>query len=303
MLRRAMGLKQEPFAKKIGISRTYLSQIETGREPSPTLRDTILKLEKEWRAAENSDSIGVSEAESAPIESERAESSMVRETPPSYGGARAKLKAARLAKFPNLKDFCKATGYTELIYRQIEDGSSNMSRKMAEKVAKVLDLDVSDLLDGSDHPPANGLHHGTVGETPELKMPPGQKARFVPLLSMAQCGRMMAYDDSAYDHSGFIALNPKDGKAFALTLAGDSMIPDIRPGDTALVYPSFPPKNGGVVIARLNDDHGGDVMLKLYQQSGNNVTLSSYNPAFPPMTFQRSDFLWIYPVAAVTRIL
>lgn len=297
MLRRSMRLKQDAFADKLGISRAYLSQIETGREPSGALQDTILRIEKEWRSTENTDSIGDSKI---PTESELIS---VQKEAASYGGGRARLKAARLAKFPRLKDFCKATGYTELIYRQIEDGSSNMSRKMAEKVAKVLGLEVSDLIDGSDHPPANGLHHGTVGETPEIVMPPGQKVRFIPLLSMAQCGGMMAYDDSAYDHSGFIALNPKDGKAFALTLAGDSMVPDIRPGDTAIVYPSFPPRNGCVVIAKLNDENGSDVMLKLYQQSGSTVTLSSYNPAYPPMTFPREAFQWIYPVSSVTRVL
>lgn len=288
-----MGLRQDAFANKLGISRTYLSQIETGREPSVALQDTILKLEKQWRTDGNSDSIGVS---GSPTES-------VIEMSPGYGGARARLKAARIAKGMTMEELCKAVGYTMLIYRQIEDGSSNMSRKMAEKVAKVLDIDVSELLDGSDHPPANGVHHGTVGETPEIVMPGGQKARFVPLLSMAQCGTMMAYDDSAYDHSGFIALNPKDGKAFALTLAGDSMTPDIRPGDTAVVYPSFPPRNGCVVIAKLNEQNGSDVMLKLYQQSGNTVTLSSYNPAYPPMTFPREAFQWIYPVSSVTRVL
>ena len=301
------------MGNKLGVSRNLVSMMERRDKPRPPSRPVKLNFDHLLRKSFAEGLISAADVEritgEIPIESAfseiptQSEFTSVKETPPGFGGARARLKQAREAKGLSLKDFCKATGYSELIYKGIEDGSSNMSRKMAEKVAKVLDLDVSDLLDGSDHPPANGLHHGTVGETPELKMPPGQKARFVPLLSMAQCGRMMAYDDSAYDHSGFIALNPKDGKAFALTLAGDSMIPDIRPGDTALVYPSFPPKNGGVVIARLNDDHGGDVMLKLYQQSGNNVTLSSYNPAFPPMSFQRSDFLWIYPVAAVTRIL
>lgn len=283
-----MKLSQQEFAQKLRITRNWLALLEGGREPSDALKDLFGHIENAWRKQET------------PIESVFPS---VKEEPTSYGGGRARLKAARLAKFPRLKDFCKATGYTELIYRQIEDGSSNMSRKMAEKVAKVLDLDVDELLDGSDHPPANGLHHGTVGETPELVMPIGQKARFIPLLSMAQCGGMMAYDDSAYDHSGFIALNPKDGKAFALTLAGDSMVPDIRPGDTAVVYPSFPPRNGCVVIAKLNEKNGSDVMLKLYQQSGNTVTLSSYNPAYPPMTFPREAFQWIYPVSSVTRVL
>lgn len=282
------------MGQRLGVSRNLVSMMEKpegGRAPSRSVKLLFEDLWAKHMDHERSDSVGA------------LPPSAVREESPSYGGARARLKAARLAKGLSVEDFCKATGYSKLIYLGIEDGSSNMSRKMAERVAKVLDLPLEDLLDGSDHPPANGGHFGTVGETPDLKLPPGQKARFVPLLSMAQCGRMMAYDDTAYDHSGFLAVNPADGKAFAVTLAGDSMTPDFRPGDTAVVYPSSPPRNGSVVLARLNEDHGGDVMLKLYQSSGENVTLSSYNPVYPPMSYPRRAFAWIYPVASVTRVL
>ena len=291
-----MGITQAAFADKLHITRAYLSQLETGREPSATLQGLFDSVEKEWRKAKNPTEWDFSEN---PTESDfrTTEEPGINQT-----GGRAVLKASRIKKGLSMKELCKAVGYTEEIYDKIENGTSNMSRQMAEKVAKALDISVEDLLDGSDHPPVRGAIYGTVGERPDLEMPPGQKARFIPLLSMAQCGGMMAYDDTAYDHSGFIALNPKDGKAFALTLAGDSMTPDIRPGDTAVVYPSFAPRNGSVVIAKLNEANGSDVMLKLYQQSGETVTLSSYNPAYPPMTFPRSAFQWIYPVASVMRV-
>lgn len=216
---------------------------------------------------------------------------------------RGLLKAARKKKGLTPSQLAAAVGYSLSVYQAIEDGSSQMSRKMAERVAKELDIDADDLLGGGDHPPSNGTHFGTVGETPELRLPPGQKARFVPLLSFAQCGTMHAYDDGAYDHDGFLAMNPADRKAFAVELAGDSMSPVFGPGDVAVVYPSNPPRSGGVVIARLNEENGGDVMLKLYQISGDNVTLSSYNPAYPPMSYPRQTFAWIYPVASVTKVL
>lgn len=73
-----MGLKQNAFADRLGISRAYLSQIETGREPSGALQDTILRIEKEWRTVENTDSIGDSKI---PIESEL---SVFREEPTPY---------------------------------------------------------------------------------------------------------------------------------------------------------------------------------------------------------------------------
>lgn len=177
-----------------------------------------------------------------------------------------------------------------------------MSRKMAERVARELKVDIEDLLDGCDEPPSNGTAYGTVGETPDIALPQGMKARFVPLLSMAECGTNVIHLDEGYTHEGFLAFNPEDPKAFAVKLSGDSMQPVYGPGDVAVIYPSHPPRNGKVVIARLLDEHGGDVMFKLYQASlRTGVTLSSYNPAFPPITYGRECFAWIYPVDSVTK--
>lgn len=273
LLRKQMGLSQAEFADKMRIGRSYLSQIEKGREPSGMLKDLFEHIESEWRAAA------------------------------SHAGPRAILKSAREAKGLTQAQLAKRVGYSLAVYQDIEDGRSGMGEKMAAKVAEVLGLDVSELTNGSDHPPSRDGMRGTFGAKPDVDLPPGMTAKYVPLLSMAQCGGMMAYDDTAYTHDGFLAFSPKDPRAFAVTLAGDSMVPRFEPGDVAIVYPSKPPRNGGVVIARLNEEHGGDVMMKLYQASGDSVTLSSYNPAYPPMTFPRSAFAWLYPVAQVTKEL
>jgi len=217
-------------------------------------------------------------------------------------GARAKLQEARLAKGMTPAQLAKAIGYSQVsMYLDIEEGRSQMGEKMARKAAKILGIDVSELMDGSDHPVERGAAQGTFGALPDIQLPPGMKAKYVPLLAMAQCGTSMAWDDGGYTGEGFLAFNPQDPKAFAVTLSGDSMIPRIEPGDVALIYPSKPPKNGCVVIARLNEDNGGDVMVKLYQANGERVTLSSYNPAYPPMQYSRADFAWIYPVAKITK--
>jgi transcriptional regulator with XRE-family HTH domain len=275
-----MGLSQDKFAQQLGVSRNYVSMIELGRAPSQALLNLIERLEKEH---------------STP--------NAVREEATEYTGARRLLKELREKKKLTQSQLATVVGYSLGVYQDIEEGRSSMSRKMAERVARELGCDVEDLLNGSDHPPGNGSHFGTFGETPDLAVPPGMKVKYVPLLSMAQCGSMGAYDDSAYSHDGFIAFNSEDPKAFAVKLAGESMTPVFSPGDVAVIYPSKPPKNGGVVIAKLNDDNGSDVMMKLYQASGPNVTLSSYNPAFPPMSFPKKAFAWIYPVASVTKVL
>jgi transcriptional regulator with XRE-family HTH domain len=279
-------LSQEQMGNLLGVTGKYVGMLERGDkevEESSTISRLLAHYEK---AANN------------PTESDFP-TSVVRDAHSSHG--RGLLKAAREAKGLTQSQLAASVGYSLAVYQSIEDGHSNMSEKMAQRVAKALDVDVADLLNGSDHPPANGGHFGTVGATPDLHMPPGQKARFVPLLSMAQCGTMHAYSDDCYDHTGFLAMNPEP-QSFAVKLAGDSMAPRIEPGDVAVVNPGKTPRNGGLVLARLNDDHGGDVMLKLYQGTKDQVTLSSYNPAYPAMTHPRSSFAWIYPIASVTRV-
>jgi phage repressor protein C with HTH and peptisase S24 domain len=142
---------------------------------------------------------------------------------------------------------------------------------------------------------------GTFGATPEIDMPAGKRARFVPLLSWAQAGALEAgFTDEAYDYSGTISVDLNDRKAFGITIRGDSMVPEIQEGDDVIVSPSSAPSNGEMVIARTIH---GDVMCKLYQtrEGGTKVVLSSYNPAYPPIELSRDEIAWVYPVRGAHR--
>jgi phage repressor protein C with HTH and peptisase S24 domain len=281
-VRQRLGINQDEMGELLGVTGKYVSMLERGYKDAGD-HSTLSKL----------------------LAFHEKRETMLNQEAASYvTGARARLKAAREAKGMTPAELAKEIGYSDIsIYQNIEEGRSQMGEKMAIKAAKILGIDVSDLMDGSDHPVERDSAIGTFGAVPEVNVPPGMKVKYVPLIALAQCGPSMAWDDGGYTGEGFLTFNPEDPKAFAVTLAGDSMIPRIEPGDVALVYPSRPPKNGGVVIARLNEDNGGDVMLKLYQGNGERVTLSSYNPAYPPMQYSRSDFAWIYPVAKITKDL
>ncbi|HEY1048236.1 MAG TPA: S24 family peptidase [Prosthecobacter sp.] len=291
LLRKRMNLSQLEFAKLLGVSRNYLSMIETGREPSDTLKRLFQTVEYQYDANSVSSN---RVAEETPIQSEL-----------STLRGRALLKQARQQAGHGVADFAKLLGYpTVSTYQNIEEGGSKMGQKMAERAAKILGLNVADLLDGSDEPPCTDVPFGSFGAVPSIKMGPGMegvKAKFVPLLSMAQCGVMQAYTDEAYTGEGFLAYSP-DPKAFAVKLAGDSMLPRIEPGDVAVVSPSKLPRNGNVVLVRLDEEHGGDVMCKIYHAAGDQVTLSSYNPVFPPLTYSRAACSWVYPVQSVTKV-
>ncbi|MES2596396.1 MAG: LexA family transcriptional regulator [Verrucomicrobiota bacterium] len=266
-------------------SRNYLSMVEKGRDPSASFKRRIEELEK---------------AHSGKSDSLVVEAPMV-----LFGTPKQKLKAGRMHKGYSAAQFAKAVGYTSTAtYLDIEDGSSRMGEKMARKAANLLGIDVSELMDGADEPLSRSVPYGTFGAVPDIVMGPGmegKKAKYVPLLAMAECGKDVCWEDGGYTGEGYLAIDVKDPKAFAVILSGDSMIPNYCAGDVALVYPSFPARNGMVVIARLDEEHGQDVMCKLFQASGQRVTLSSHNPAFPPMDFEKSNFQFIYPVAQVTK--
>lgn len=226
----------------LGVSRNYVSMLEQGREPSATLVSLFERIEKEHMLTD--------------------ETAVPYSAGPRLTG-RALLKASREKRGLSQAQLAKTVGYTTAVYQQIEDGSSQMSEKMAEKIAQVLGIEARDLLAGADEPPQNGTLHGTFGTKPGVALGPGMegsKAKFVPLLSMAQAGVNGAWTTDGYAKEGFLAFDPRDKDAFAVTLAGDSMTPVYSPGDVALVYPNATPRNGDLVIAVLDDESGGDVM-------------------------------------------
>lgn len=313
-LRSRLGLNQADFAHRLGISRNYVSQLEQGREPGPSLRQLVELLDEQTQAGPSRGT--------APLMAAPRKVSPRDEDIDIVGGAVAEgsgiykigastqprnlLREAREAKGLSQAALAKRVGYSLDVYQGIEEGGSRMGEKMARRVARELGIEVELLTGGADEPPSRDVPFGTFGAMPDIDLGPGMeggRAKYVPLLSWAECGTMSAFDDQAYTHDGFVAFNPPDGKAFAVRLSGDSMLPAFSEGDVAVVYPSQSPKNGGVVLARLNEDHGGDVMCKLYQARGSRVTLSSYNPAWPAMDFDRADFLWVYPVGTVTKVL
>lgn len=225
------------------------------------------------------------------------------EAPAFITGARSILKAARKAKGLTPEAMAKKMGYPDAgTYINIEEGRSQMGEKMIKKAAKILGLDESDLM-SSEHPVDRSPDQGTFGAIPEINLPPGMTAKYVPLLSLAQCGPNMTWTDDGYTGEGVLAIDCKDPKAFAVKLSGDSMSPKYDPGDTAIIYPSFQPRNGDLVLARLHEEYGGDVMIKLYQCSADSVTLSSYNPVYQPTSFPREAFAILYPVIQITKKL
>ncbi|MDE2239140.1 MAG: helix-turn-helix transcriptional regulator [Rhodospirillales bacterium] len=120
----------------------------------------------------------------------------------------------------------------------------------------------------------------------------------LPLIGMAQAGAEGFFDDGGYPAgAGWDEVelpSVADANAYALSINGDSMQPVYRPGDTIIVSPAAPVRQGDRVVSRSKD---GAVMAKLLlRRTAGRIELGSLNPEFPDLRFQAREILWMHRI-------
>lgn len=130
-------------------------------------------------------------------------------------------------------------------------------------------------------------------------------ARSVPLLAMHEAADLPSPDHAAHHGSQHLAFVVEDEQAFAVRITGEAMAPHYPEGSIAIVCPGLASRNGDLVLARLKDERGGGTMLRLvhFIQDGESLVLTSTHAAYPPLTVQKDDLLWLAPVTVSLRHL
>ena len=124
--------------------------------------------------------------------------------------------------------------------------------------------------------------------------------RLVPLVSWAQAGQAVDYEELPVSWQKRVHTSVTDPKAFAVRIAGDSMEPRYHEGDVAFLEPSRPARQHDTVIARLKDE---GVVFKIYSRTGDAIRFSSYNPAYLPFEVTADEVAWVFPVHSVLSIV
>ena len=102
----------------------------------------------------------------------------------------------------------------------------------------------------------------------------------VPVVGSVRCGPGgLAYQEYQGTEAADVA-NPKD--YFYLRAEGDSMLPDIRPGDLVLVHIQPQVDNGDLAVVVIDGEEG---TLKKFIRKGDTVVLQSFNQQYPPRVF------------------
>ncbi|HXC55958.1 MAG TPA: helix-turn-helix transcriptional regulator [Rhizomicrobium sp.] len=123
-------------------------------------------------------------------------------------------------------------------------------------------------------------------------------SRSVPLIGLAQAGSQGFFDDAGFpvgagwDEIPFPEV--ADEHAYALEIAGESMLPVYRDGDRIVLSPAANVRRGDRVVVRT---HAGEVMAKhLARQTAQRIELKSFNPAFEDRSFALSEIAFIHRI-------
>jgi SOS-response transcriptional repressor LexA len=128
--------------------------------------------------------------------------------------------------------------------------------------------------------------------------------RGIPVRSWAQAGVSSALDSEElpFDWEKQVATDCPDEQAFAVEIQGDSMEPKFFPGDIAVLMPGRQPRNGSLVVARLENE---GIVFKVFtareHASGRICTFTSYNQVFQPIEVPESSVIWNFPVYQMIR--
>jgi repressor LexA len=198
-----------------------------------------------------------------------------------------RLRALRKSKIPKMTsmDLARRADISQSYVIEIESGKKTPSLEVLSRLAKALEVSLTDILSGAQ-----------TGPIP-------LKYRYVPVINRVSCGEWMDVGDLDFPPgfgTDYELSDSKDPNAFYVVAEGDSMVGGrIQKGDYLLVSPNTQYNSGDIVLAK--SDEGG--MVKRYVKKADEILLEPLNPAYDPIRVQGKSEpkvpLTIYRVAEI----
>ena len=221
--RRRLGLTLDELAGRTGISKPYLSLIETGRVPNPPSDEKLRRLEQ---------SLGFTPGE-------LVTQAHLHRTPRDVRAVLTKL-------LQNQSDGATKRRSDEGV--AVADSSPSVATSIRRSVASSVDLDDAYL---------NGVLHDLVEKSAGNVEHVTTNA--VPVINRVSAGYPKDFTDLSYPRGvadEYVSCpDVNDTDAFAARVHGDSMWPKYREGDIVIFSPTAPHKNGDDCFVRFEDGH------------------------------------------------
>jgi len=254
--RENLGLTQDKVAELAGISKPYLSNIETGRAKNPPTDGVLENLE---RALQLEPMQLMHLADFART--------------PSFVLNEFETRGAELTKLRKVvREFItrgEAVGEGDIDLDGLAD-SMNLSGDI-EGLGDIRDLqDLQQTSYGGVIPIINKTAAGYPTVFTDLDYPPGIADEYLRVPNL------------------------NDPQAFATYVSGDSMEPRYNDGDIVVFAPNTSPESGDDCFVRFIEDRG-TTFKRFYQDDNDTIRLQPINNAYPAQSYPKDDITGLWP--------
>jgi repressor LexA len=264
--RRRLGLTLDELAGRTGISKPYLSLIETGRVPNPPSDEKLRRLEQ---------SLGFTPGE-------LVTQAHLQRTPRDVRAVLTKLLKGQEGR---------VSGLGVLGSGEAKNGAGTgvLTRDANAETRTPIDLDDAYL---------SGVLHELVGSTAGNVETVTTNA--VPVVNKVSAGYPRDFTDLSYPRGvadQYVSCpEVQDRDAFAARVHGDSMVPKYREGDIVIFSPSAAPKNGDDCFVRFED--GQTTFKRVFFETGDEgkpvIRLQPRNEKYRPQVVPSDAISGLY---------
>lgn len=196
-----------------------------------------------------------------------------------------KLRMLREQKGWTITHVAEKLGKSQAYLSAIEKGKREGPLELWEQIARLFEVDISYFLED--------LH-----DTLSIPVPKEETQR-IPILNYVPAGYPALIPDPNYV-DGYIEVPHafKEKGLFGFKVWGNSMEPELREGDIAIVSPNKAPVKGDIVVCTYNE---GETTIKKYYPHEDCVSLISINPEYEPIVVPKNRIKFIGKVIMVMR--
>lgn len=191
------------------------------------------------------------------------------------------LRTARTSKGMTQEQVAEFLGVHRTTYNRYERGLRTPDLDTISKLASLFEV-TTDYLLGSK----------PIGQG-------SRQNRLIPLLGTVPAGTPTEAIEDVEEYIDIYPRFVKHGEFFALRVQGDSMEPDIRHGDIAIIEKQEFIDNGSVAVVRVN---GQDTTIKRVKLAANGLMLIPSNPAYDPVFFDAGQIATL-PVTIIGKVI
>jgi SOS-response transcriptional repressor LexA len=270
--REQMGLTQDQVSAQAGISKPYLSNIETDRAKNPPTDGVLVNLERALKF-DPGQLVRLAHLARTPLDV-REDNERLQAEISKLRGVIKQLLADGTRSIGDAIDHAAATG----------PDSANSRPAGTEP-------------DGPDHADQQrpDAPHPNITHIPAGVL--------VPIINRVAAGYPHQFTDLDYPPSvadEYIRVpDMHDAQAFGARVVGDSMEPAYQEGDVVIFSPNTPARSGDDCFVRFEADQG-TTFKRVYQDDAEHLRLQPLNESYPPATYHREEVSGLWP--AVYRV-